>query len=118
VTLWKQYIQLVDAEWAFRISKDELELRPIWHQHQDRVLGHILVCFIGYAMYKALAGWMHSSGLGDSPRELLEEMKLIQSGDVVLPTRNADVRPFRTSSPPSRLSPAAARSAGRRRPER
>jgi transposase len=90
VKLWRQYIQLVDAEWAFRITKDELELRPIWHQHQDRVLGHILVCFVAYALYKALAGWMQHSGLGDSPSELLEEMKLIQSGDVVLPTRNAD----------------------------
>ena len=90
VTLWKQYIQLVDAEWAFRISKDELELRPVWHQNKDRVLGHILVCFIAYAMYKALAGWMSRSGLGDSPRELLEELRAIQSGEVILPTRQSD----------------------------
>jgi hypothetical protein len=39
IQLWQQYIQLVDAEWAFRITKDELELRPIWHQNQDRALG-------------------------------------------------------------------------------
>jgi len=90
VKLWRQYIQLVDAEWAFRIGKDELELRPIWHQNQDRVLGHILVCFVAYAMYKALAGWMTASGLGDSPAELLEELMQIKSGDVILPTRNAD----------------------------
>jgi len=90
VKLWKQYIQLVDAEWAFRITKDELELRPVWHQNRDRVLGHILVCFVAYAMYKALAGWMSRSGLGDSPRELLEELRAIQSGEVVLPTRQAD----------------------------
>jgi hypothetical protein len=32
VKLWRQYIQLVDAEWAFRITKDEPELRPVWHQ--------------------------------------------------------------------------------------
>ncbi len=93
VKLWRQYIQLVDAEWAFRISKDELELRPIWHQNRQRVLGHILVCFIAYAMYKALAGWMSASGLGDSPAELLEEIKLIKSGDVILPTRNGDGSP-------------------------
>ena len=30
--LWKRYIQLTEAEWAFRITKDELEIRPIWHQ--------------------------------------------------------------------------------------
>jgi transposase len=90
VKLWRQYIQLVDAEWAFRITKDELELRPIWHQKRDRVLGHILVCFVAYAMYKALAGWMSASGLGDSPAELLEELKAVQSGDVILPTRSGD----------------------------
>jgi transposase len=90
VKLWQQYIQLVDAEWAFRITKDELELRPIWHQNKDRVLAHILVCFIAYAMWKTLGGWMKASGLGDAPRELLEEMKAVKSGDVLLPTRADD----------------------------
>lgn len=89
VSLWQQYIQLVDAEWAFRISKDELELRPIWHHHEDRVKGHILVCFIAYAMWKTLSGWMKSSGLGEAPRPLLEELGTIKSGDVSLPTRSA-----------------------------
>jgi len=93
VKLWQQYIQLVDAEWAFRITKDELELRPVWHQNKDRVLGHILVCFIAYAMWKTLGGWMKTSGLGDSPRELLEEMAAVKSGDVILPTRANDNSP-------------------------
>jgi hypothetical protein len=90
VALWKQYIQLVDAEWAFRISKDELELRPIWHQKQDRVKGHILVCFIAYAMWKTLSGWMQASGLGQAPRPLVEELSGVESGDVVLATCNPD----------------------------
>lgn len=90
IKLWKQYIQLVDVEWAFRISKDELELRPLWHQTADRVQAHILVCFIAYAMWKTLAGWMKASGLGDAPRTLMEELRTIQSGEVVLPTRNPD----------------------------
>jgi len=85
--LWRQYIQLADAEWAFRISKDELELRPIWHQHADRVQGHILICFIAYALWKTLAGWMHATGLGDAPRPLVEELSTIKSADVLLPTR-------------------------------
>jgi len=90
VLLWRQYIQLVDAEWAFRISKDELELRPIWHQHDIRVQGHILVCFIAYAMWKTLGGWMQASGLGDAPRPLVEELSTIKSADVLLPTRQSD----------------------------
>jgi transposase len=86
--LWKQYIQLTDAEWAFRISKDELRLRPVWHQKQDRVLAHILVCFLAYVMWKTLAQWMRQSGLGDAPRSLLDELAKIRSGDVVLPTKS------------------------------
>ena len=85
--LWKRYIQLVEAEWAFRITKDELEIRPIWHQKQDRVLAHILVCFLAYVLWKTLAQWMRRSGLGDAPRTVLEELAKIKSGDVVLPTQ-------------------------------
>ena len=88
--LWRRYIQLTEAEWAFRISKDELEIRPIWHQKEERVLAHILVCFLAYVLWKALAQWMRGAGLGDAPRTLLEEFAKIKSGDVVLPARWAD----------------------------
>jgi transposase len=87
--LWKQYIQLTEAEWAFRISKDELRLRPIWHQKKDRVQAHILVCFLAYVLWKTLAQWMRQAGLGDAPRSLLDELAKIRSGDVVLPTKSA-----------------------------
>jgi transposase len=89
-TLWKQYIQLTEAEWAFRIEKDELDIRPIWHQKENRVLAHILVCFLGYVLWKALAQWMRRAGLGDAPRTLVEEFAKIKSGDVVLPAEMAD----------------------------
>lgn len=89
-TLWKRYIQLTEAEWAFRISKDELEIRPIWHHKEDRVKAHILICFLAYAMWKTLAGWMRASGLGDAPRTLLYDLEKIKSGDVVLPARTRE----------------------------
>jgi len=95
-TLWKCYIQLTEAEWAFRITKDELEIRPIWHQKPERVQAHILVCFIAYVLWKTLARWMKASGLGDAPRTLVEEFARIKSGDVVLPTVTRDGRPGRT----------------------
>lgn len=90
--LWKRYIQLTEAEWAFRITKDELEIRPIWHQKTDRVLAHILVCFLAYVLWKTLTQWMRRSGLGDAPRTVLEELAKIKSGDVVLPTATRDGR--------------------------
>jgi len=91
-TLWKRYIQLTEAEWAFRITKDELAIRPIWHQKQDRVKAHILVCFVAYVLWKTLAQWMRGAGLGDAPRTLVEEFAKIKSGDVVLKARRADGR--------------------------
>ena len=84
-TLWRRYIQLTEAEWAFRITKDELAIRPIWHHKEDRVKAHILVCFLGYVLWKTLQLWQRRAGLGDSPRTVLEEMARIQSADVVLP---------------------------------
>jgi hypothetical protein len=95
-TLWKRYIQLTEAEWAFRISKDELEIRPIWHHKEPRVKAHILVCFLAYVLWKALAQWMRAAGLGDAPRTLLRELAKIKSGDVVLPTRQRDGQPGKT----------------------
>src|SRR2546425_1281229 len=86
--LWRTYIQLTDAEAAFRIQKSELGLRPIWHQRADRVEAHILVCFLAYVLWKTLEQWQQRAGLGHSPRTVLEELRRIQSTDVVLPTED------------------------------
>lgn len=92
-TLWKRYIQLTEAEWAFRIAKDELQIRPIWHHKTERVQAHILVCFLAYVLWKTLTGWMGKAGLGDAPRTLLEEFAKIKSGDVVLEARSTHAAP-------------------------
>jgi hypothetical protein len=85
--LWKAYIQLTEAEAAFRIHKSDLRIRPIWHQREDRVLAHILVCFLAYVLWKALEQMVHAAGLGTEPRRVLDELSEINMVDVVLPTR-------------------------------
>ena len=87
-TLWRRYIQLTEAEWAFRITKDELGIRPIWHHKEDRVKAHILVCFLAYVLWKTLAGWMRGAGLGDAPRTVIEDLAKLKCGDVVLRARS------------------------------
>jgi transposase len=84
--LWKAYIQLTQAEAAFRIQKEQLRIRPIWHQRADRVQAHILVCFLAFVLWKTLEMWQSRAGLGNSPRTILEELARIQSNDVILPT--------------------------------
>ena len=86
--LWRTYIQLTDAEAAFRIQKSELGIRPVWHQRADRVQAHILVCFLAYVLWKTLEQWQQRAGLGRSPRTILDELRCIQSTDVVLPTQD------------------------------
>ena len=91
--LWKAYIQLTQAEAAFRIHKDQLRVRPIWHQREDRVLAHILVCFLAFVLWKSLEMWQQRAGLGNSPRTVLEELARTQSHDVILPTpTHGDIR--------------------------
>jgi transposase len=93
--LWQAYIQLTQAEAAFRIQKSDLALRPIWHQKTERVQAHILVCFLAYVLWKTLEQWMHRAGLGHSPRTLLAELAQLRSADVVLPTAEAQPRELR-----------------------
>ena len=84
--LWEAYIQLTEAELAFRIQKSDLRIRPIWHQKEDRVLAHILVCFLAYALWKTFTQMCHRAGLGNEPRRVFDELSEIRSVDVVLPT--------------------------------
>jgi transposase len=86
--LWKAYIQLTEAEAAFRIHKSDLRIRPIWHQKDERVLAHILVCFLAYVLWKMLGELCRTTGLGSEPRRVLAELGKISVVDVVLPTRS------------------------------
>jgi transposase len=85
--LWKAYMQLTDAEAAFRIHKSDLKIRPVWHQKTERVQAHILVCFLAYVLWKTLAQMCKSAGLGDEPRRVFAELAKIRVVDVILPTR-------------------------------
>ena len=91
--LWQTYMQLVEAEAAFRIQKSDLRIRPVWHQKTERVEAHILVCFLGYVLWKTLTGWQKKAGLGSSPRTILEKLKRIESVDVVLPVKSGPGAP-------------------------
>ena len=93
--LWNTYIQLTEAEAAFRIQKSDLAIRPIWHHKQERIKAHILVCFIAYALWKTLQQWQSRAGLGDSPRTILTELSRITAADVVLPLADNSARELR-----------------------
>jgi hypothetical protein len=99
--LWRAYIQLTEAEAAFRVHKSDLAIRPVWHQKEDRVQAHILVCFLTHVLWKTLAGSCRQAGLGDEPRQVFEALSEIALVDVVLPTRSGTVIRKRCISQPT-----------------
>ena len=93
--LWQTYIQLTEAEAAFRIHKSDLAIRPIWHHKQERIKAHILICFIAYALWKTLQQWQSKAGLGHAPRTILTEFSRIHAADIVLPLAETTLRELR-----------------------
>jgi transposase len=91
-TLWNTYIQLTEVEDSFRTVKHDLGMRPIFHQKTHRTHSHILVCFLALALWRTLQQWMKASGLGTTPRKLLEEIREIKSLDILMPTRDKTIR--------------------------
>lgn len=99
--LWRAYIQLTEAEAAFRIHKSDLKIRPVWHHKTERVQAHILVCFLAYVLWKTLAATCKAAGIGDEPRRVFAELGKIRVVDVVLATRTGQKIRRRCVSQPS-----------------
>lgn len=100
--LWKWYIHLTQAEAAFRTSKSDLALRPVFHQKEHRVEAHILVCFLALAMWRTLEQWMAAKGLGTCARQFLLEMERLHSIDVLLPADTGATLRLRIVEKPSK----------------
>jgi transposase len=98
--LWTMYMQLNDAEAAFRTLKQDLSIRPIYHQLEERVKAHVLVCFLAYAMYRTLDGLAKAKSLGMTARKILAALGTIKSGDIILPLVDGRVLRLRRISRP------------------
>ena len=104
--LWEWYLQLQQAEAAFRCAKSDLGLRPVFHQKTERVEAHILVCFLSLALWRTLEMWMKGKGLGTCARQLVAEIATIKSMDVILPVKAGEGSSelcLRTVARPERL---------------
>jgi transposase len=99
---WQWYMQLQQAEAAFRTSKSDLWLRPVFHQKTNRVEAHILVCFLALSLWRTLEMWMRGKGLGTCARQLLKEVATVRSMDVVLPVKDHGEMRLRVVSKPDR----------------
>ena len=84
--LWQFYIQLVEIEAAFKNLKDDLQLRPIYHQLQHRIEAHIFVAFIAYCLHVTLRARLRPVAAGLTPRAVLDKFATMQMLDVKFPT--------------------------------
>jgi transposase len=84
--LWRFYIQLVEVEAAFKNLKDDLQLRPIYHQLEHRIEAHIFVAFLAYCLHVTLCAKLKPLAPGLTPRAVLDKLAAIQMLDVYFPT--------------------------------
>jgi len=84
--LWQFYIQLTQVEAAFKDLKDDLSLRPIFHQLEHRIEAHIFVAFLAYCLHVSLRARLRPLAPGLTPRSLLEKFAAMQMLDVHFPT--------------------------------
>jgi transposase len=112
--MWSMYMQLTEAEASFRALKSELSIRPLFHQKEERVKAHVLVAFLGYALWvtlkhllqrrPAIGPQFSADGVDNaqpfSPMKALALLATLQSADIVLPTTDGrEIRLRRITEP-------------------
>lgn len=84
--LWQYYIQLVAVEEAFKNLKQDLAIRPVFHQDESRIEAHIFIAFLAYCLQVTLQRRLHALAPGLTARSALEKFSTVQMIDVHLPT--------------------------------
>jgi len=112
--LWLKYMQLTEAEASFRALKSELAVRPLFHQKEPRVKAHVMVAFLGYALWVTLKHLLKGrpalvpkpslSGVDNaqplSSMKALALLSTLHSADIVLPTTDGrEIRLRRVTEP-------------------
>ena len=98
--LWTKYMQLTEVEAAFRVLKSELSIRPLFHQLEHRVKAHILVAFLGYALWVTLKHLLRRKQSPLTPARVLSQLASVQSADIILPTTDGrEIRLRRVTTP-------------------
>jgi transposase len=68
----ENYRHLWQIEKAFRISKTDLKIRPIYHYRKKRIEAHICIAFVAYTIYKELEQLLQKYNAGFSPKRAAE----------------------------------------------
>jgi transposase len=129
--LWARYMQLTQAEASFRALKSELSIRPLFHQLEPRVKAHVMVAFLGYALWVTLKHLLKRVAIVPQPsvsavsntqpfsaRKALSLLSNLQSADIVLPTTDGREIHLRRITEPTAEQKALLQQLGLTLPER
>jgi len=112
--LWAKYMQLTEAEASFRALKSELSVRPLFHQLEPRVKAHVMVAFLGFALWVTLkhllkrrpadvakpSATVVENAQPMTPLKAIALLSTLQSADIVLPTTDGrEIRLRRITEP-------------------
>jgi len=100
--LWEIYVQLTQVEAAFKDLKDDLRLRPIFHQLESRIEAHIFVAFLAYCLHVNLRAHLRPLAPGLTPRAVLDKFAAMQMLDVHFPTSDGRELVFRRYTQPEK----------------
>lgn len=81
----ENYGQLWHVEKAFRISKTDLRIRPMYHRKRGRIEAHILVAFVAYTIYKELERRLAEAKIPISPQRAAELTQTMYEMTFILP---------------------------------
>jgi transposase len=81
----ESYRDLWQIEKAFRMSKTDLEVRPIYHQKSKRIESHLIISFCSYKLYKELERQLIEKKVGFSLEKTIDILKSIYAISTVLP---------------------------------
>jgi len=85
-TVIENYSQLWHIEKAFRISKSDLRIRPMYHRRRRRIEAHVLVAFVAYTIFKELERRLTESKIPISPKRAIELTHTMYEISFRLPT--------------------------------
>ncbi|MBA3283889.1 MAG: hypothetical protein H0U27_02355 [Nitrosopumilus sp.] len=86
------YKHLWAIEKAFRISKTDLRVRPIYHRLERRIKTHICIAFCSYKIYKELERQLKLKDVSLSAEQTINELKTIYQAEIILPKSKKKIR--------------------------
>jgi transposase len=100
--LWEYYLQPVEIKAAFKLLKDDRQVRPLFHQKESRIEAHLFVAFLADCLSVTLRGQLRKLASGLTARAVLDKFAAMQRVNVHFPTTDGRELVFRRYTQPEK----------------